>query len=47
MSSVNLLVYLWVSSRYIYKKESIRVKEALCVQMEENPTLDASLGLQV
>ncbi|CAL5202983.1 unnamed protein product [Lathyrus oleraceus] len=32
---------------YIYKKESTRVKEALCVQMEVNPTLDASLGLQV
>ncbi|CAJ2644171.1 unnamed protein product [Trifolium pratense] len=47
MSSVNLLVFLWVSSKYIYKKESTRVKEALCVQMEENPTLDASLGLQV
>ncbi|KAL5076648.1 hypothetical protein RYX36_015632 [Vicia faba] len=47
MSSVNLLVFLWVSSRYIYKKEPTRVKEALCVQMEVNPTLDASLGLQV
>ncbi|CAI8597407.1 unnamed protein product [Vicia faba] len=32
---------------YIYKKEPTRVKEALCVQMEVNPTLDASLGLQV
>lgn len=47
MSSLNLLVFLWVSSRYIYKKESTRVKEALSVQMEVNPTLDASLGLQV
>lgn len=47
LSSVNLLVFLWVSSRYIYKKESSRIKEALCVQMEGNSTLDASLGLQV
>lgn len=47
MSSVNMVVFLWVSSRYIYKRESIRVKEGLCVQMEGKPTLDASLGLQV
>ncbi|XP_020224870.1 protein NRT1/ PTR FAMILY 5.1 [Cajanus cajan] len=47
MSSVNLVVFLWVSSRYIYKRESIRIKEGLCVQMEGNPTLDASLSLQV
>lgn len=47
LSSLNLLAFLWASSRYIYKRESVRVKEALCVQMEGNPTLDASLGLQV
>ena len=47
LSSVNLVVFLWASSRYIYKEESIMVKEGLCAQMEGNPTLDASLGLQV
>ncbi|MED6124365.1 hypothetical protein PIB30_058353 [Stylosanthes scabra] len=47
LSSLNLMVFLWASSRYIYKRESIMVKDGLCVEMEENPTLDASLGLQV
>ncbi|XP_019437584.1 PREDICTED: protein NRT1/ PTR FAMILY 5.1-like [Lupinus angustifolius] len=47
LSCFNLVAFLWVSSRYIYKRESIMVKEGLCVQLEENPTLDASLGLQV
>ncbi|KAF7816544.1 protein NRT1/ PTR FAMILY 5.1 [Senna tora] len=47
IASVNLGAFLWASNRYIYKRETTRVKEALCPQLEHNPTLDASLGLQV
>ena len=42
---VNLVAFVWASSRFIYKRETIGVKEGL--EMEGNPTLDASLGLQV
>ncbi|KAI9102133.1 hypothetical protein K1719_023643 [Acacia pycnantha] len=44
-SSVNLGAFLWASNRFIYKRETASVKDGL--EMEGNPTLDASLGLQV
>ncbi|EEF41543.1 oligopeptide transporter, putative [Ricinus communis] len=46
ISTLNLGAFLWASSRFIYKKETIKVNEG-CVQME-GKTLDTSpLGLQV
>ncbi|XP_022941678.1 protein NRT1/ PTR FAMILY 5.1-like [Cucurbita moschata] len=43
ISTVNLGVFVWVSSRYIYKKEAIEVKDGI-----ETKGLDTSpLGLQV
>ncbi|XP_028782298.1 protein NRT1/ PTR FAMILY 5.1-like [Neltuma alba] len=43
-SSMNLGAFLWASNRFIYKRETATVKDG---EMEGNPTLDASLGLQV
>ncbi|XP_054789126.1 protein NRT1/ PTR FAMILY 5.1-like [Prosopis cineraria] len=46
-SSVNLGAFLWASNRFIYKRETASAKDGLCLEMEGNQTLDASLGLQV
>ncbi|XP_022941836.1 protein NRT1/ PTR FAMILY 5.1-like isoform X2 [Cucurbita moschata] len=42
ISTLNLGVFLWVSSLYIYKKEAIEAKDGI-----ESKALDTSLGLQV
>ena len=47
LSIANLGAFIWASRRFIYKTETIKVKDSLFVQMKGNPTLDASLGLQV
>ncbi|XP_057979419.1 protein NRT1/ PTR FAMILY 5.1 [Malania oleifera] len=46
ISGLNLLAFLWASSRYVYKRETVEVKEG-SIQVE-GKTLDTSpLGLQV
>ncbi|XP_050211061.1 protein NRT1/ PTR FAMILY 5.1 [Mercurialis annua] len=46
MSTLNIAAFLWASSRFIYKKEILKVNEG-CVQLE-GKSLDISpLGLQV
>lgn len=44
-ASLNLGAFLWASNRFIYKRETASVKDGL--EMEGNPTMDVSLGLQV
>lgn len=46
LSTINIVVFLWASSKYIYKKEFIEQKEG-CVQIELKPKDTSPLGLQV
>ncbi|CAK7340179.1 unnamed protein product [Dovyalis caffra] len=47
ISTLNLGVFLWASSRFIYKKETVQVPSEDCIRIESK-TLDTSpLGLQV
>lgn len=46
ISTVNLGAFLWASSRFIYKMETIKMNEG-CVQMEGKAVDTSPLGLQV
>ncbi|XP_034888532.1 protein NRT1/ PTR FAMILY 5.1 isoform X3 [Populus alba] len=47
ISALNLGVYLWASSRYIYKKETLQALNEDCIRID-GKTMDTSpLGLQV
>ncbi|KAG1338981.1 protein NRT1/ PTR FAMILY 5.1 [Cocos nucifera] len=47
ISAINLAVFIWISSRYTYKKETLEVKEGkvLCVQMEGKNSSKGLSGL--
>ncbi|PRQ59564.1 putative proton-dependent oligopeptide transporter family, major facilitator superfamily [Rosa chinensis] len=44
ISSLNLVAFLWASSKYIYKKESVYVKEG-CIDLIEAKAMTTPLGI--
>ncbi|KAJ7959565.1 protein NRT1/ PTR FAMILY 5.2-like [Quillaja saponaria] len=47
ISTLNMGLFLWAASRYVYKRETIVVKEGICVEIGGKAEKDTSLGLQV
>ncbi|KAE8723650.1 Protein NRT1/ PTR FAMILY 5.1 [Hibiscus syriacus] len=46
ISTLNLGAFLWASSKYVYKRETIEVNEG-CIEMDGKPLDISPLGLQV
>ncbi|KAJ6297064.1 hypothetical protein OIU77_006226 [Salix suchowensis] len=47
ISTLNLGVFIWASSRYIYKKETIQALDEDCGRIDAKPLDTSPLGLQV
>ncbi|KAJ6743923.1 OLIGOPEPTIDE TRANSPORTER-RELATED [Salix purpurea] len=47
ISTLNLGVFMWASSRYIYKKETIQALDEDCGRIDAKPLDTSPLGLQV
>ncbi|KAJ6697051.1 hypothetical protein OIU85_003416 [Salix viminalis] len=47
ISTVNLGVFMWASSRYIYKKETLQALDEDCGRIDAKPLDTSPLGLQV